>query len=64
MNPLLKIAGLSAGYGEVPVLHDIHIEVKRGEIVALLGNNGAGKTTLLRALSGLLPYRGTVEFDG
>lgn len=64
MNPLLKIAGLTSGYGEVPVLHDIDIEVNRGEIVALLGNNGAGKTTLLRALSGLLPYRGTVEFNG
>ena len=64
MNPLLRIAGLSAGYGEAPVLHDVSLEVQRGEIVALLGNNGAGKTTLLRALSRLIPSEGSIEFNG
>ncbi|HEX7928129.1 MAG TPA: ABC transporter ATP-binding protein [bacterium] len=63
-TPLLKISGLTAGYGEAPVLHGVSLEVNRGEIVALLGNTGAGKTTLLRALSRLIPGEGTIEFDG
>jgi branched-chain amino acid transport system ATP-binding protein len=64
MTPLLKITGLTAGYGEAPVLRGVSLEVNRGEIVALLGNNGAGKTTLLRALSGLIRGEGHAEFDG
>ncbi|NDU92779.1 MAG: ATP-binding cassette domain-containing protein, partial [Ferrovum sp.] len=61
---LLNVQGLFAGYGEVPVLQNIHIEVRRGEIVALVGSNGAGKTTLLRALSRVLSSTGTLAFDG
>jgi branched-chain amino acid transport system ATP-binding protein len=64
MSALLKISDLSAGYGEAPVLFGVSLEVKRGEIVALLGNNGAGKTTLLRALSRLIPCKGAIEFNG
>jgi branched-chain amino acid transport system ATP-binding protein len=60
---LLKVSGLCAGYGDVPVLHDVDLVVKRGEIVCLIGSNGAGKTTLLRALSGVLPASaGTITF--
>jgi len=62
--PLLKVEGLSAGYGELPVLHDIALEVRRAEIVALVGSNGAGKTTLLRALSRVLPCTGSIVMDG
>ena len=61
---LLRLEGVQAGYGEIPVLHDIRLEIKRGEIVALVGSNGAGKTTLLRALSGVIPNSGRIEFAG
>jgi branched-chain amino acid transport system ATP-binding protein len=63
-DPLLRIAGLSTGYGKVGVLHGVDLTVGAGEIVALLGPNGAGKTTLLRAVSGLLPWSGGVQFAG
>jgi branched-chain amino acid transport system ATP-binding protein len=61
---LLDIAGLSTGYGKIGVLHGIRLSVRTGEVVALLGPNGAGKTTLLRAVSGLLPWSGSVRFAG
>jgi branched-chain amino acid transport system ATP-binding protein len=60
----LRVSGLSTGYGKVIVLRDVNLVVGAGEIVALLGPNGAGKTTLLRAVSGLLPWSGGVQFDG
>ena len=62
--PLLRTSGLTAGYGGMPVLHDVELAIGRGEIVALVGSNGAGKTTLLRALSGLMRARGQIVFDG
>ena len=61
---LLRVSGLSSGYGKVIVLRDVNLTIGAGEIVALLGPNGAGKTTLLRAVSGLLPWSGAVQFDG
>lgn len=62
---LLRVQDLSAGYGEVQVLWDISLEMRRGEVIALVGANGAGKSTLLATLSGLLPvWRGNVEFAG
>lgn len=61
---LLDVAGLNAGYGEMQVLRDIRITVRRAEIVAMVGGNGAGKTTLLRAISRLIPSRGDIRFDG
>jgi branched-chain amino acid transport system ATP-binding protein len=62
---LLTIDGLQTGYGKIIVLHDVHLTINRGEVVALLGPNGAGKTTLLRAVSGLLPWgAGGVRFAG
>jgi branched-chain amino acid transport system ATP-binding protein len=63
-DPLLRIAGLSTGYGKIGVLRGIDLTVGASEVVALLGPNGAGKTTLLRAVSGLLPWSGGVHFDG
>ena len=62
--PLLEVDGLSAGYGEVPVLAQIKLTVNSGEIVTLVGSNGAGKTTLLRAVSRLIRSQGTLRFDG
>jgi branched-chain amino acid transport system ATP-binding protein len=63
-EPLLRVSGLSAGYGKVGVLRGVDLTVGAGEVVALLGPNGAGKTTLLRAISGLLPWSGSVQFAG
>jgi len=65
MTPaLLEIADLSAGYGQVPVLSGVGMQIRPGEIVTLVGSNGAGKTTLLRAISRVLFSRGTLRFDG
>ncbi len=62
---MLKVKGLRAGYGAVPVLHDIDIEVGPGEAVAVVGANGAGKTALVRTLSGLVrPMAGSIAKDG
>ncbi|WP_251865128.1 ABC transporter ATP-binding protein [Achromobacter sp. Marseille-Q4962] len=61
---LLRVESLSAGYGEAPVLHDVSLEVRRAEIVALVGSNGAGKTTLLRAVSRVLPCTGSILMHG
>jgi len=63
--PLLRIAGLAAGYGDVQALWDVSLEALRGELVVMLGANGAGKTTTLRAISGLTrAWSGTIELDG
>ena len=62
---LLEAEGLRTGYGRLPVVFDVDLEIGEGEIVALLGANGAGKTTTLRALSGMLPLMdGDVRLDG
>ena len=64
MTALLETHGLRTGYGRLPVVFNIDLEVREGEIVALLGANGAGKTTSLRAMSGLLPLMaGEVRLD-
>jgi branched-chain amino acid transport system ATP-binding protein len=62
---LLVCRGLDVSYDIVQVLYDVNIEVKEGEIVALLGTNGAGKSTLLKCVAGLLhPDAGVTYFDG
>jgi branched-chain amino acid transport system ATP-binding protein len=63
--PLLDVGKLSAGYGFIPVLDGIGLNVARGETVAVLGPNGAGKSTLMKSLSGLLrPVSGHIGFAG
>ena len=64
VEPLLDVVGLSAGYGKIGILHGVDLTVGANEVVAVLGPNGAGKTTLLRAVSGLLPWSGSVCFAG
>jgi ABC-type branched-subunit amino acid transport system ATPase component/ABC-type branched-subunit amino acid transport system permease subunit len=64
-DAVLVCRGVDAGYDGVQVLFGVDLEVRRGEVVALLGTNGAGKSTLLRVVSGLLPaWHGTVELHG
>ena len=63
--PVLRVAGVSAGYGEKAVLRNVEFTLRAGECAALLGPNGSGKTTLLRALSGVLaPQSGGIELLG
>ena len=54
-DPLLSADGLRAGYGGKPVLQGVDINVRAGEIVAVIGRNGVGKSTLMKTLIGLLP---------
>ncbi|RXV58085.1 ABC transporter ATP-binding protein [Roseovarius sp. A46] len=64
-NVLLKVAGLQGWYGESHVLHGIDFEVRKGEVVTLLGRNGAGKTSTLLAIMGILEKRtGSITFSG
>ena len=64
-DALLVCQGVDAGYDGVQVLFGVDLEVRPGEILALLGTNGAGKSTLLRVVSGLLPpTAGTITYDG
>ena len=62
---MLEVRNLFAGYGRVPVLHDISLTVHPGEVVLVLGANGAGKSTLLRSITGFIkPTGGTVLLGG
>lgn len=63
--PVLQVSGLDFAYGPVQVLFDVSFEVRRGEVLALLGTNGAGKSTLLDVVSGLhTPSRGVIRHRG
>ena len=61
---MIRVEGLNAGYGPLPVLRDVTLDVGEGEIVAVLGSNGVGKTTLNNTISGLIkPSSGSIYFD-
>ena len=65
MDTILNMQGISKSFGGVHALVDVHLEVGRGEIHALLGENGAGKSTLMNVLTGVIPMdKGTIEFNG
>lgn len=62
---MLEIRGLEAGYGQVQILRGIDLDIKQGEIVAVLGSNGAGKSTLNNNICGLYkPFSGSIHFQG
>ena len=65
MTALLTVDKISSGYGDIPVLRNVSLQVGANEIVSVVGANGAGKSTLLRSIAGLLPCtQGTIRFDG
>ncbi len=61
---MLKVAEIEVRYSGIPVIHDVSLEVKQGELVAVVGSNGAGKSTLLKTIAGALhPAKGSITFD-
>lgn len=61
---LLNVHNLTVVYNCISAVHDVSFDVSEGEIVTLIGANGAGKSSILRAISGLIPYNGTVTYRG
>jgi branched-chain amino acid transport system ATP-binding protein len=65
VTAMLAVENLSAWYGAAQILYDLSLEVRRGEVVALMGRNGAGKSTTMKAIMGLMARRsGSVRFGG
>ena len=64
-SDLLRVEGISAGYGQMEILHGVSLEVRRGEMVSIIGPNGAGKSTVFKTIVGLLRAKtGRIVFDG
>ena len=64
-DPLLRLDGVTAGYGATTVLEDVSVDVGAGEVVGIVGRNGVGKTTTLRTVMGAItPQSGAVTYDG
>ena len=63
MKPILALQNAGVRFGSVAALHDVALQVHRGDFIALIGANGSGKTTLLQALHGLVPHTGTRMID-
>jgi len=62
---LLDVVEIDVGYGHAVVLHDVSLQLKRGEMVFVVGRNGAGKTTLLKTISGIMkPNKGFITYEG
>lgn len=62
---MLQIDQINVYYGDVQILKNVSLDVKKGELVAVIGANGAGKTTLIKTISGILkPREGQIEFEG
>jgi branched-chain amino acid transport system ATP-binding protein len=64
VTAVLAAKGISVSFGGLRALDEVDLEVGEGQLVGLIGPNGAGKTTFIDAISGFVPYRGSVELDG
>ena len=63
-DPLLQVSGLHAFYGKSHVLHGVDLQIRKGEIVSLLGRNGVGRSTTAKAIMGLVDCKGSVRLHG
>ena len=61
---LLSVCNLNVTYGSIDAVKGVSFDVDQGEIVTLIGANGAGKSSILRAISGIIPYRGSISYKG
>ena len=61
---LLNVKDLHAGYGRAEVLHGLNLSARKGSVITVIGPNGAGKSTMLNALMGVLPSRGSIDYQG
>lgn len=61
---MLVLSHVSTGYDKEKIVKEISLTAKSGQVVGIIGPNGCGKTTLLRAISGILPYEGSIQIDG
>ena len=64
MNAIIKAQNISVGINEKEIVHGISLEIPEGKVTAIIGPNGCGKSTTLKALSRILPYKGSVTFKG
>ena len=64
MTPVLETHALSVSFGGVRAVVDVDLRIEPGQLLGLIGPNGAGKTTFIDAISGFVPYRGSVMLDG
>ena len=65
MSALLEVRNLETWYGPIAAMQGVNLEVRKGQMVTVLGANGAGKTTLLNTLAGVIdPFKGQIRFDG
>jgi branched-chain amino acid transport system ATP-binding protein len=61
---MLRVSEIEVRYSGIPVIHDVSLEVRKGELVTVVGSNGSGKSTLLKAIAGAIrPSRGSIEFE-
>src|SRR5258708_19931388 len=63
-NKMLEVRDLHAYYGKSHILHGVHLDVREGEIVSLLGRNGVGRSTTIKAIMGMVQCEGSVKFNG
>ena len=63
-DTILNVKDLHAGYGRAEVLHGLNLSARRGSVITVIGPNGAGKSTMLNALMGVLPSRGSIDYQG
>ena len=61
---MLEVRDLHAFYGKSHILHGVHLSIRQGEIVSLLGRNGVGRSTTVKAVMGMVQCRGSVKFKG